>query len=34
MRMPFWSCLFYIAVGKFARYAVICAAMLQFFPGG
>jgi membrane protein YqaA with SNARE-associated domain len=32
MRMPFWSCLFYIAVGKFARYAVICAAMLQFFP--
>ena len=31
MRLPFGSCLIYIALGKFVRYVVICAVLLQFF---
>ncbi len=31
MRLPFGPCLFYIALGKFARYALICGVLLGFF---
>jgi len=31
MRLPFGSCLFYIAIGKFARYALICGVFVGFF---
>ena len=31
LRLPFWQCLFYIVLGKFARYAVICGMLLHFF---
>jgi len=33
MRLPFWPCLAWMAVGKFARYAVFTALLLRFFPG-
>ncbi len=33
LRMPFWSCLLYMAIGKFLRYATMTAALLWFFPG-
>lgn len=32
MRLPFVPCLIYIALGKFARYALICGVLLHFFP--
>ena len=32
MRLPFGSCLIYIAIGKFVRYVVICLVLLHFFP--
>ena len=32
MRLPFGSCLIYIAIGKFVRYVVICMVLLHFFP--
>lgn len=31
MRLPFASCLIYIAIGKFVRYVVICLVFLHFF---
>ncbi len=31
MRLPFGPCLFFIAIGKFARYALICGVLLHFF---
>ena len=31
MRLPFGSCLLYIALGKFARYLVICLVYVHFF---
>ncbi len=31
MRLPFGPCLIYIAIGKFARYALICGGLLHFF---
>jgi membrane protein YqaA with SNARE-associated domain len=33
LRLPFWPCTLYMAVGKFARYVVMTAALLWFFPG-
>ena len=33
LRMPFWSCLLYMAIGKFLRYATMTAALLWIFPG-
>ena len=33
LRLPFWPCLAYMAVGKFARYVVMTSALLWVFPG-
>lgn len=33
LKMPFWPCLLYMAIGKFARYLTMTAALLWFFPG-
>jgi membrane protein YqaA with SNARE-associated domain len=33
LRMPFWSCLLYMTIGKFLRYLVMTAALLWVFPG-
>ncbi len=32
LRLPFWACLLYMAVGKFLRYLVMSAALLWVFP--
>jgi membrane protein YqaA with SNARE-associated domain len=34
LRLPFWPCLLYMAIGKFARYLTMTAALLWFFPDG
>lgn len=33
LRLPFWPCLFYMAIGKFARYITMTAGMLWLWPG-
>ena len=33
LKLPFWPCLLYMAIGKFGRYLVMTASMLWFFPG-
>ncbi len=33
LRLPFWPCVFYMALGKFARYLSMTAALLWLFPG-
>jgi membrane protein YqaA with SNARE-associated domain len=33
LRLPFWPCLAYMALGKFLRYLVATAALVYFFPG-
>jgi membrane protein YqaA with SNARE-associated domain len=33
LRLPFWPCVAYMAVGKFARYVTMTAALLWVFPG-
>jgi membrane protein YqaA with SNARE-associated domain len=33
LRLPFWPCLAYMAVGKLGRYTVMTAALLWWFPG-
>ncbi len=33
LRMPFWPCLLYMAIGKFLRYATMTGALLWLFPG-
>jgi membrane protein YqaA with SNARE-associated domain len=33
LRLPLGPCVFYMAVGKFLRYAIMTAALLWFFPG-
>ena len=33
LRLPFWPCLGYMAIGKFLRYVVMTAFLLQIFPG-
>lgn len=32
LRLPFWPCVFYMAVGKFLRYLVMTATILHFWP--
>jgi membrane protein YqaA with SNARE-associated domain len=34
LKMPFWPCVMYMAIGKFARYVTMTAALLWVFPGG
>lgn len=33
LKLPFWPCMAYMAVGKFARYVTMTAALLWVFPG-
>lgn len=33
LKMPFWPCVAYMAIGKFARYVTMTAALLWLFPG-
>jgi membrane protein YqaA with SNARE-associated domain len=33
LRLPFWPCVGYMAIGKFARYLTLTAALLYAFPG-
>jgi membrane protein YqaA with SNARE-associated domain len=33
LRLPFWPCVVYMAIGKFARYVTMTAALLWVFPG-
>ena len=33
LRLPFWPCLFYMAIGKFLRYLVMTGSLVWFFPG-
>ena len=32
LRLPFWPCLFYMAIGKFLRYLLMTGALLWVFP--
>jgi membrane protein YqaA with SNARE-associated domain len=32
LKMPFWSCALYMAIGKFGRYLFMTGALLWFFP--
>lgn len=33
LRLSFWPCVLYMAIGKFGRYLVMTAALLWWFPG-
>lgn len=33
LRLSFWPCLFYMAIGKFLRYLIMTALLLWVFPG-
>ncbi len=33
LKLPFWPCTLYMAIGKFLRYLTMTAALLYFFPG-
>ncbi len=33
LKLPFWPCILYMAIGKFARYLAVTAALMWFFPG-
>ncbi len=33
LRMPFWPCVLYMAIGKFARYVTMTSALLWVLPG-
>ena len=33
LKLPFWPCVAYMAVGKFLRYLTMTAALLELFPG-
>jgi membrane protein YqaA with SNARE-associated domain len=33
LRLPFWPCVLYMAIGKFARYVAMTALLLWVFPG-
>jgi membrane protein YqaA with SNARE-associated domain len=33
LRLAFWPCVLYMAIGKFARYLTMTAALLWVFPG-
>ena len=32
LRLPFWPCVFYMAIGKFLRYVVMTVVLLQLLP--
>jgi len=34
LELPFWPCVFYMAIGKFLRYLCMTAGLLWFFPPG
>ena len=34
LKLSFWPCVFYMAIGKFARYLVMTSLLLWVFPGG
>jgi membrane protein YqaA with SNARE-associated domain len=34
LKLPFWPCVGYMAIGKFLRYLLMTAALLWVFPGG
>ncbi len=34
IKLPFWPCLIYMAIGKLARYITMTVALLWLFPGG
>jgi membrane protein YqaA with SNARE-associated domain len=34
LKLPFWPCLLYMAIGKFARYVTMTVTLLWLFPGG
>ena len=33
LKLPFWPCVLYMAIGKFARYVTMTALLLWVFPG-
>lgn len=33
LKLPFWPCVFYMAIGKLLRYTLMTAALLWWFPG-
>jgi membrane protein YqaA with SNARE-associated domain len=33
LKLPFWPCVVYMAIGKFLRYVTMTAALLWVFPG-
>jgi membrane protein YqaA with SNARE-associated domain len=33
LKLPFWPCLMYMAIGKFLRYAVFSVLLITVFPG-
>jgi membrane protein YqaA with SNARE-associated domain len=33
LKLPFWPCVLYMAIGKFARYVTMTSALLWVFPG-
>jgi membrane protein YqaA with SNARE-associated domain len=33
LKLPFWPCVAYMSIGKFARYVTMTAALLWVFPG-
>ena len=33
LKLPFWPCVMYMAIGKFARYLTMTTALLWLFPG-
>ena len=33
LKLPFWPCVMYMAIGKFARYLTMTAALSWIFPG-
>jgi len=34
LKLPFWPCVFYMAVGKFFRYLIMTSALLAIIPAG
>jgi len=34
LNLPFWPCVLYMAIGKFARYLTVTTGLLWVFPGG
>lgn len=34
LKLPFWPCVFYMAIGKFLRYLVMTSALLAMVPSG